>query len=328
MQNSYNKIRHNAGLVELKNWVRIDVSGPAAAAALDSIVGCNILDVFNGTAINTLIPSLSGGVDAIIWVLAKEDGYQIVAEPEETNVINGILNELVKTFDITITDLNSTHFHLLLAGPEAEEIAIKALGEDITSIAFLSAYMMPKEILATRIGYIGEYELHLFGTLQKKEDLIATLQEQTNDDLITDTNAFPILMAEMRTLNRVRDIPDTASVFEAGLQWMIDFQKDTLRAAEALAIRRDKINKSCVLMVAENGQISNNVDLLVEGINIGNIQTAYFSDTLRKTIALTFINHDLAVPGLTLNTSVGICRTVSAPAFLSKSVLNSLGQVV
>jgi len=325
MSNVYEKLRDHAGLVDLTNWTRFEVTGADATDALDSVMGGNMLDLFEGKAMNTLIPSLDGGVEAIVWVIATVDGFSVVAEPEETQAVAAVLGGLPDAFDVVVSDQSDTQFHLVLTGPNAEAIAETALGDDILSIAFLNAYVLPNEVLAARIGYFGEYELHLFGTPDNKDLVISALNEAAGVDLIADQSAFPTMMAEMRVLNRARDIPPEVSVFDAGLQWMVDFQKENLRGADALASRRDEPGRACVLMVLDDQEIVSGA-ISVEGEQIGAVQAAYPSATLGKTVALAYLDADIATSGLVLQTSAGVATTVSAPAFLSKSVTNSMGQ--
>lgn len=325
MSNVYEKLRNHAGLVDLANWTRVAVTGAQATDALESVMGGNVLDLFEGKAMNTLIPTLDGGVEAIVWVIATANGFEVVAEPEDKAAVADVLTALTADYDVEITDLTDTQFHLVLTGPEAEAIAEAALGDDILSIAFLNAFELPSQVLAARIGYFGEYELHLFGESLNKPQVMAAINDAAGADITTDQSAFPAMMAEMRVLNRARDITADASVFDAGLQWMVDFQKDNLRGAEALAARRDTKSRACVLMVMDDADVARGA-LIVEGEEIGHIQSAYPSVTLGKTVALAYLDGDIAAPGLVLDTSAGIALTVSAPAFLSKSVTNALGQ--
>lgn len=320
---AYEKIRNTAGLVDLDNWVRIEVSGPDAVDALDSVVGGNVTDLFEGRAMNTLIPSLDGGVEAILWLLATETGFVIVAEPEERTAIQGVLAQL-DNFDIATRDLSDRRYHMVLTGPAAEAIAGSVLGDEISSIAFLNTFELASGETAARIGFFGEYELHLFGEADAKSDLVARITAEAGDDILTDQSAFGVMMAEMRILSRARDVVPGASLFATGLQWMVDFSKDNLRGAEAIASRRDETGQSCVLMVMEGAPQTGAIK--IEGAEVGFVQSAYHSDTLGRTVALAYLDADLAAPGLRIETGAGLAETVSAPAFLSKSVLSAMGQ--
>ncbi|WP_068089059.1 glycine cleavage T C-terminal barrel domain-containing protein [Polycladidibacter stylochi] len=326
MSGTYEVLRNDVGIVDCDCWVRIQVSGPDACAALDSVVGANMHELFDGHAINTLIPSLTGGVDAILWIAVIENSYLLVAEPSEKEVIETVLSELISEFDISITDKQSNTSHLILTGPNAETLAVNTLGDDVHSIGFLGVFELPESVLAMRIGYFGEYELHLFSGKNQQADLLRQFADQSGKDLLVSSDGLPAMMAEMRILNTKRDIPPGVSVFETGLQWMIDFQKNSLRGRSALDAKKKTIRNLCMLVVLETDVVEAGGQLAVEGQEVGWIQSAFFSPTLEKWIAIAYLQKDICAPGLMLATQIGLASTVSAPAFLSVSVRNSLEQ--
>lgn len=326
----YRRMRHRAGLADLQEWARLQLSGREAGDALDAVVGCNVHDLFEGRAANTLIPSPAGGVDAILWVIALEDGFRILGEPGEQDAIRSALEEAVIGRDATLRDVRDETFALALVGPEAERVAWKALGDEVHSIAFLNVLPLgDPPILAARIGYFGEYELHLFGENARKQAVIDALAQAVGeDDLMVGDGALPAMMTEMGTMSRERDVPPDVSVFEAGLQWMVDFRKDNLRAAAALERRRHSVERKCVLMIVDGDAPSlRGQPVFIEDHDIGRVRSAFHSDTLGRSVALAYLAEDLAMPGLTC--AVGPARrageTVSAPAFLGRSILDSLG---
>ena len=330
MTSEYERMRGRAGLADLRGWSRFDLRGPEADEVLDALVGCNVRDLFEGRIANTLIPSESGGVDAIVWVITLEEGFRIVGEPGDREVLEAALRQSVCGRDAHFRDLGDEYFALALIGPDAERIAARAFGDEVHSIAFLSALTLgDPPLLAARMGYFGEYELYLFGEAANRQGVVDALLRAADDDaLLVGEGAFPAMMIEMRTLNRERDIPAEVSVFEAGVQWMIDFRKENLRAAPALRRRKGALERKCVLMLVDPVAADlKDSAVRIEGRDVGRVQSAFFSRTLGKSVALAYLVEELGVPGLTC--TVGEARvpgeTVSAPAFLSRSVLDRLG---
>ncbi|MCY4286547.1 MAG: hypothetical protein OXC65_14565 [Thiotrichales bacterium] len=327
----YRRLRTQAGLADLQAWTRFELVGPQACDALDAVVGGNVRDLFEGRAANTLIPSSSGGIEAIVWVIAlPENGYRIVGEPEDGEAVGRALAQSVAGRDAAIRDIRDETFALALIGPEAEKVAWKAFGDEVHSIAFLN--VMPvgdPAVLAARIGYFGEYELHLFGEIERKQSIVDTLGKAADGDpLVVGDGALPTMMTEMGTLSRARDVPPDVSVFEAGLQWMIDFRKENLRSAEALEHEKRAVHRKCVLMVVDgNASDLRRQSVFIEDHELGRIQSAFDSETLGRSVALAYLTEELAIPGLTC--VVGPARrrgeTVSAPAFLGRSILENLG---
>ena len=326
----YRRMRGHAGLADLQEWARFDLSGPQACDALDAVVGCNVRDLFEGRAANTLIPSPAGGVDAIVWVVALEDGFRILGEPAEREAIRCALDESTSGRDAVLRDIRDETFALALIGPEAEKVAWKAFGDDVHSIAFLNVLPLgDPAVMAARIGYFGEYELHLFGETARKQAVIDALEQAGDGDALTVGEcALPVMMTEMGTLSRERDVPPDVSVFEAGLQWMIDFRKEHLRAAGGLERKKHSVERKCVLMIVDGGDTAlRDQPVFIEDRDIGRIRSAFHSETLGRSVALAYLAEDFAIPGLTC--AVGVERhtgeTVSAPAFLGRSILDSLG---
>ena len=326
----YRRLRMHAGLVDLQAWTRFELVGAQACDALDAVVGCNVRDLFEGRAANTLIPSPTGGVDAIVWVIALENGFRVIGEPGDGEAVGCALAESVAGRDAVLRDIRDETFALALIGPEAEKVAWKAFGDEVHSIAFLN--VMPigdPAVLAARIGYFGEYELHLLGEIERKQSVIDALVKAADGDaLVVGAGALPAMMTEMGTVSRERDVPSDVSVFEAGLQWMVDFRKENLRAAAQLEREKHSVDRKCVLMVVDgNASGLRHQSVFIEDLDIGRIQSAFDSETLGRSVALAYLAEDLAIPGLTC--AVGPDRrsgeTVSAPAFLGRSILDSLG---
>ena len=325
----YRRMRSHAGLADLQAWTRFELTGPQACDALDAVVGCNVRDLFAGRAANTLIPSPTGGVDAIVWVIALDNGFRILGELADGEAVGSALAESAAGRDAALRDIRDETFALALIGPEAEKVAWKAFGDEVHSIAFLNAMPVGEPpVLAARIGYFGEYELHLFGEVARRQAVVdAVGQAGDGEPLLVGEGALPAMMTEMGTLSRERDVPPDVSVFEAGLQWMIDFRKENLRSAEALERERHTVDCKCVLMVVDGRACDlRHQPVFIEDRAIGRIQSVFDSETLGRSVALAYLAEDLAIPGLTC--AVGSDRrtgeTVSAPAFLGRSVLDSL----
>ena len=326
----YRRLRMHAGLADLHAWTRFDLVGPQACDALDAVVGCNVRDLFEGRAANTLIPSPAGGVDAIVWVIALEDGFRVIGEPGDREAVGRALAESAAGREAVLRDIREGTFMLALIGPEAEKVAWKAFGDEVHSIAFLN--VMPvgaPAVLAARIGYFGEYELHMFGEIARKQEVVDALVKAADGGaLLVGDSALPVMMTEMGTLSRERDVPPDVSVFEAGLQWMIDFRKENLRSAAELEREKRSVDRKCVLMVVDGSASGlRRQSVFIEDHEFGRIQSAFDSETLGRSVALAYLAEELAIPGLTC--AIGPERrtgeTVSAPAFLGRSILDNLG---
>ena len=210
-------------------------------------------DLFEGRAAQTLIPSPTGGVEAIVWVMALERSYRIIAEPAERAAVGQALTESTGQCNAELRDIGDEQFALALIGPEAERVARSALGDEVESIALLNVLPMGRPpVVAARLVHFGERELHLFGAAGGKQALVERLERAAGEDLPRVGNdTLAAMMAESGYLSRARDIPHDASVFEAGLEWMVELRKLDLRAAEALERAKGTPKRKCVMMTID-----------------------------------------------------------------------------
>jgi len=135
------------------------------------------------------------------------------------------------------------------------------------------------------------------------------------------------MMAEMKVLSRSRDIPSNFSVFEAGLQWMIDFRKENFRGDKALNLCKKSLEtKSIMILADEADQNFNDEYIYLNDEKIGYVQSVYKSEVIGKLIVLAYINTEFSYPGVNCKIGSELINavTVSAPAFLTKSVTKSL----
>ena len=195
----HQRTRTGAGLADLEAWTQFEVIGPDACEAIDVVVGCNVRDLFEGRAAQTLIPSPTGGVEAIVWVMALESSYRIVAEPAERAAVGQALTESTGRCNAEYRDIGEEQFALALIGPEAERVARRALGDEVESIALLNVLPIGRPpVLAARLVHFGEYELHLFGEAGGKQALVERLERAAGEDLPRIGNDALAAMASRR----------------------------------------------------------------------------------------------------------------------------------
>ena len=320
-------MRTGAGLADLEAWTQFEVTGRDADVAIDAVIGCNVRDLFEGRAAQTLIPSPTGGVEAIVWVMALESSYRIVAEPAERAAVGQALTESTGRCNAEFRDIGEEQFALALIGPEAERVANSALGDEVESIALLNVRPIGRPpVLAARLVHFGEHELHLFGEAGGKQALVERLERAAGEELPWIGNdVLATMMAESGSLSRARDVPHDASVFEAGLAWMVELRKLDLRAAEALERAKGTPKRKRVMMTIDGDAAGlHDQAVLLGGEEIGRIQSAYDSEALGCTVAVTYLTERLAVPGLdcTVGAHGRTGQTVSAPVLISGTVLD------
>ncbi len=159
-----------------------------------------------------------------------------------------------------LRDITSAYGVINLAGPLAREVLQKVCDEDLSHEAF--PFMAAKDIrvgyapaLAYRVTYIGELGWELYIPSEYLQYVYEELQQAGEEFDITNIGyrAIDSLRLEKRYLAWGVDITPDYNPYEAGLQFLIDWDKGDFIGAEALArIRQEGVRQKLVCLVLDN----------------------------------------------------------------------------
>ncbi len=161
---------------------------------------------------------------------------------------------------VELRDITSAHGVINLAGPLARKVLQKVCDEDVSHDAF--PFMAAKDIrigyapaLAYRVTYIGELGWELYIPSEYLQYAYQVLQQAGAEFGITDIGyrAIDSLRLEKRYLAWGVDITPDYNPFEAGLQFLIDWNKGDFIGAEALArIRQEGVRQKLVCLALDD----------------------------------------------------------------------------
>jgi 4-methylaminobutanoate oxidase (formaldehyde-forming) len=159
-----------------------------------------------------------------------------------------------------VRDITSAHGVINLAGPLAREVLLKVCDEDVSHEGF--PFLTAKDVrigyapaLAYRVTYIGELGWELYIPSEYLQYVYELLQQAGAEFDITNIGyrAIDSLRLEKRYLAWGVDITPDYNPFEAGLQFLIDWNKGDFIGAEALArIKQEGIKQKLVCHALDN----------------------------------------------------------------------------
>ncbi|MFA9420156.1 MAG: FAD-dependent oxidoreductase [Gammaproteobacteria bacterium] len=162
--------------------------------------------------------------------------------------------------DVEVRDITSAHGVINLAGPLARKVLEKVCDDDVSREAF--PFMAAKDIrigyapaLAYRVTYIGELGWELYIPSEYLQYAYELLQAAGEEFGITNIGyrAIDSLRLEKRYLAWGVDITPDYNPFEAGLQFLIDWNKGDFVGAEALArIKQEGVKQKLVCLALDN----------------------------------------------------------------------------
>jgi glycine cleavage system aminomethyltransferase T/glycine/D-amino acid oxidase-like deaminating enzyme len=161
-------MRDAAGLVDLAAFAVLEVTGPAALAAVQSVAVAQ-LDVPVGRVVYTSLLNEAGGFvgDLTVMRLGQRQFRVVTGGATGMSDLKWFRDHLPADGSATVTDLTSAWTTLGLWGPRARDILQAVTADDVSHEGF--AFGTAREIelggaavLASRISYVGELGWELY----------------------------------------------------------------------------------------------------------------------------------------------------------------------
>lgn len=151
-------VRERAGVFDVSHMGRIELLGPGAVAALDTVLVSRVHDLVEGRSRYSMMCDGDGGVIDDLIVTRLEDRFLIIANAANTGAVLDVLRAACAEHD---TGLIHREGHVLLAlqGPAAAAVLATAGAVDATQLRPFRAVRTRIAGVATivaRTGYTGE----------------------------------------------------------------------------------------------------------------------------------------------------------------------------
>jgi aminomethyltransferase len=317
-------VRQQAGLFDISHMGKFRLRGPDVLAFLQGLVPSDLARLTPGQAQYTVLLNPDGGIiDDVIFYYQGMDGtdqkWVAIVNAGTKDKDRAWLEQHLSAFNVQFTDHSDSEALIALQGPKALELlqprcavdlsGLPAFGHVATTISGFPAFV-------ARTGYTGEDG---FEIMLPPDGAIALWQEFCNAGAVPcGLGARDTLRLEAAMSLYGQDISDRTSPLEAGLGWLVHWDKTT-----------DFIGKSVLVAQKANGVDRRIVGLQLEGRNIarhdypivdgdtpiGIVTSGTLSPTLGYPIALAYVPTALAKIGGTVNVMI---RNKPYPATIVK----------
>ena len=285
-------VRTAAGLFDLSHMGEIRVTGPDAAAFLNTALVGNLAAIAVGRAKYSLICTPEGGIidDLISYRLAEQE-YLVVPNAGNAPTVLAALQERAAGFDVTVADESADTSLVAVQGPAAQAILQELVpAEQQELVAELKYYsaapvtVAGTDVLLARTGYTGEDGFELYVPNAGAVPLWAALLEA----------GMPLYGNELSL--------DT-DPFSAGLGPVVSFKKEedflgrpALEALKAAGTPRRLVG----LKGLGRRAARSHYPVLSGGRRVGEVTSGVPSPTLGHPIALAYVESGFAEPGTAL----------------------------
>lgn len=313
-------VRQNVGLFDLSHMGEFEVSGNDALAFLQKTTTNNVGSLTPGKIQYNCMPYPDGGIVDDLLVYRLEDRFFLVVNA----------SNMQKDFDWLKAHLfgdaklvnRSAELGLLaIQGPNAQKVMAQITDYNLDDMGYYTcafAMVAGVDLLFSRTGYTGEdgFEMYIPNAdCAKLWHAVMAAGAKFGMELIG-LGARDSLRLEMKMALYGNDIDQTTTPVEAGLSWIIDFEKEFIGKSIMVKQRDEKPKRRLVCLEMDGKAFPRHgYDILDAGKVIGQVTSGTFSPTLQRPIALGYVPLDKSKIGATVEIAI---RDKTYPAVVVK----------
>ncbi|MEW6050748.1 MAG: glycine cleavage system aminomethyltransferase GcvT [Candidatus Zixiibacteriota bacterium] len=313
-------VRNNVGLFDLSHMGEFEVTGTDALAFLQKTTTNNVAALEIGKIQYSCMPYPDGGIVDDLLIYRLQDRFFLVVNA----------SNIKKDFEWLQSNL-SGNVHLanrsdelgLLAiqGPNAQKVMAELTRHDLESMAYYTwaiDMVGGVELLFSRTGYTGEdgFELYIPNAqCARLWEAVTAAGKKYGMELIG-LGARDSLRLEMKMALYGNDIDKTTTPVEAGLSWIVDFDKEFIGKPVMVKQRDEKPKRRLVCLELEGKAFPRHgYDIVGDGKVVGKVTSGTFSPSLQKPIALGYVPLDKSRIGSIIDVAI---RDKTYPATVVK----------
>ncbi len=295
-------VRENVGLFDLSHMGEFEVTGKDALAFLQRTTSNNVAALEVGQIQYSCMPMAHGGIVDDLLVYRLADRYFLVVNASNIEKDFDWLRVNL-TGDVRLVNRSADFGLLAIQGPKAQKVLAQLTDYDLESMKYYTvatAKIADIDIMFSRTGYTGEDGFELYIPPKHGAALwqaITKVGTKFGMELIG-LGARDSLRLEMKMALYGNDIDESTTPVEAGLSWIVDFDKDFI-GRDVLVRQRDaKPDRRLVCLELEGKAFPRHgYDIVDNSTVIGKVTSGTFSPSLQKPIALGYVPRDLSKIG-------------------------------
>jgi aminomethyltransferase len=288
-------VRERVGVFDVSHLGKATVTGPGAAAFLDSVLTNAIGRIAPGKAQYTLLCDESGGVvDDLILYLSSDDEVFLIPNAANTAEVVRVLQEAAPE-GISVENGHHDHAVLAVQGPSSAAV-LEALGlpTELEYMAFERAERDGVRLTVCRTGYTGEHGYELVVPWAHAGALW--------DAVLTAGAAYGVLPCGLGARDTLRtemgyplhgqDLSLEITPVQARAGWAVGWSKPAFHGRDALVAEKEQgpARRSAGLVALERGIPRPHMAVTtLDGEPLGEVTSGTFSPTLKQGIALALL---------------------------------------
>lgn len=303
-------VRSTAGLFDLSHMAEIEVTGPAAAEALEFALLCPATTMATGRArYSMMIDDQAGIIDDLIVYRLDEQDFLVVANASNGAVVFDELVQRTAALDVSVVNATDQWGLVAVQGPAAEAIVAEVVTADADELRYYriaDRSFGDVRCLVARTGYTGEDGFELYVPAENSAGLWAALLAAGQA-----AGIVPVGLAARDTLRLEAGMPlygneltRQTTPFEVGSARLVGDRPPHSVGAEALAAAATTADSHLVgLLVDGRRPARQGYEVRSAGRVVGQVTSGAASPTLDRPIAIARVSESV-VAGTTVQIDV------------------------
>ncbi len=299
-------VRRAAGLFDVSHMGEVEVAGTDALAAVQRVSTNDAARLEIGQAQYSALATPEGTFvdDLLVYRLAAEHFMLVVNAANIAKDVAWITEGIQGVGDAVAVNTSKRYALIAIQGPRALEITQPLTEVDLGSIGyywFATGEVANVRATISRTGYTGENGFEIFVAPQVAERLWEALLSAGapagfRPAGLGARDTHP-LEAAMRLSGQ--DIDETTSVLEAGLGWIVGWEKPDFIGRDALVQQRDAgvTRKLVGFEMVERGIARHGYPVYVGEKQVGTVTSGTRTPFLEKAIGLAYLPRAASAPG-------------------------------
>jgi len=307
----HNSVRENVGIFDVSHMGRLHVKGKNAEELLQRTTTVDIKKIRNLEMRIGFICSENGGIidDVSICGFGNYD-FLVV-----TNAINREkdyewLKMQGRNLEVRIEDISDATAMLAVQGPKTAARIKEQFDETLQDLKWFSARFIENDgtrILASRSGYTGEDGYELCVWYESREEVFKTWNDLVSIGIPPcGLGARDLLRLECGFLLYGLDEDESVSPVETNRGGLVDMNKENFIGKHAIEEKMKKgVDKLLVGLLMEEPSVPRHGYYVWKDDElIGRVTSGNLSPTLKRGIALAYVDESFAKEGTTLEVDI------------------------
>lgn len=292
-------VRSHVGMFDVSHMGEIEVKGPKALDFCQLISTNDAAKLNMGQVQYSAYCMPEGGLvdDFTLFRTGTDRFLFIVNASNKDKDLRWMMDHSIKGAEIT--DLSDKYSLLAVQGPLAEGVVGKVFEKDLSQVKFYG-FVMTKykgsDVMISRTGYTGEDGFEVMMENRFAQEIWDLIMKVGQKDGIAPIGlgARDTLRMEMGYALYGHEINEKTNPLEAGLGWIVKFNKDFLGKETLLKKKEKGLERRLTgFKLLERGVPREKYPVFKEGSEIGFVTSGTFSPSLEVGLGICYVKRDI-----------------------------------